>query len=430
MDVTLRFHGGAYEVGRSCIEVDFSTDKNNPKKVLLDAGVEISHQGPLYPTRIEHLKSVHAIVLSHGHLDHTGAIPLLEHEGLDCPIIGTAPTRDIAAVLLKDSLKIERLSHHHPAFAAVDIHRMIDRFNTLEYGQEGTIAATDINLKFHNAGHIPGSSLVEMNVHGKTILYTGDFNLTPTKLMSPASEPKNRPDLMITEATYGGREHPDRKQTEAEFLDEVGNTIGRGGTVLIPAFALGRAQEIMMVLAQRDWGVPMFLDGMAKTMTEVFLRHPSFIKDSEKLDHAYSRFRNVTGHHDRNDATRQQSIIVTTSGMLNGGPVIDYLKRLSHQDKNSILLTGYQGDHTNGRLLLEKGEVMLDGFASKVYANVRQFDFSAHSGESQIKELIGKANPKKLVIQHGDGENIEKLREWAEGSYDVHVPHLDDEVTI
>jgi putative mRNA 3-end processing factor len=178
---------------------------------------------------------------------------------------------------------------------------------------------------------------------------------------------------------------------------------------LIPAFSVGRAQEILIVLAKADLGVTIYLDGMAKKVTDLCLKHSKFIRDAKVLKNALQQVVYVKDRNQRSRIVKEQAIIVTTAGMMDGGPVMDYVKYYYHDGKNAILLTGYQGEGTNGRTLLEKGILNVDGQNMKVKAYYEKFDFSAHSGQAQLIELITSINPKVLLLNHGDPEEIEQL---------------------
>ena len=236
---------------------------------------------------------------------------------------------------------------------------------------------------------------------------------------------------MICESTYGDREHAKRPQEDQRFIQAVKDTIKRGGTAIIPVFALGRSEEVLLILAKENWNVPIYFDGMANAATEITLENPDTIKDPKALADIFKKVKRVKRDSERIDALKQQSIIVTTSGMLTGGPVITYLKNLSGNPKNSVLLTGYQAEETNGRMLLEKGEIFADGWRKKVKCTVEQFDFSAHSGISELKELIRKTNPKKVFFIHGEEKSAKNMQEWADAiGIEAYAPELGQIIDI
>ncbi len=421
----LTFHGAAMEIGRSCIELE--TKKST--RILLDAGLKLTESLSEFPVGMQNLSEIDAVLISHAHLDHTGALPLFDHQGLYCPIYATSMTKKLTKVLLEDAFKIGRFKHEELGYFEEDIQKILNCVKRIRQKESGKVL--DVNFTFYPAGHIPGSSTILVNADNKSLLYTGDINLQETQLMKEADTSFGEVDVLITESTYGDRDHPPRKKVEKEFLDKVAETVNNGGSVLIPCFAVGRAQEIMLLLSQLKLDAPVYLDGMAKEATDIILKEPQSIKDAKMLRKAYSKVRLVKGGKQRENIVKKQGVFITTSGMLTGGPVMDYLKHMYFDQKNSVLLTGYQGEHTNGRLLMDEKSVFIDGYKKKALCFVENFDFSAHSGLKETKSLIKKANPEHLVLLHGDPKAEDCLAEWARMlDYNVYVPKLMDKVKI
>ena len=420
----LIFHGGAYEVGKSCVELVSSKGS-----FLLDAGLKLTHKGTVYPEVPKNIKYVKGVFISHAHLDHTGALPLFENNGLNCPIFSTATTKDIARILLRDSFKVGRITHQHLGYSKRDIKDILELTRRIKVHEIGTYEGID--YEYFQNGHIPGSVSILLNVDGKSILYTGDIKNTDTKLMSAADTNYPDIDVLICESTYGNREHPSRESTEKEFVEEVKRTLKGGGSVIIPSFAVGRAQEILMVIANKRLNVPIFLDGMAVRVTQSILNNPASVRNSVELQNAFDSVTKVTSQNTRFSAIRKQAVYITTSGMLDGGPALFYIKNLGHNPKNSILLTGYQAEESNGRSLLDTGEIKIDDHKFKVNSKVTHFDFSAHAGQADIKRLVRKVNPSKLIFMHGDASALNNLKEWAQAlEYDVEIPKLGDIINI
>ncbi|MBW2965174.1 MBL fold metallo-hydrolase [Candidatus Woesearchaeota archaeon] len=421
----LVFHGGASEVGRSCIEVDTGT-----RRLLLDCGLKLTPEGTEYPIGFTYVNNIDAVFISHAHLDHTGALPLLDHKGMNCPIFATKATKALTKILLRDAFKIGRITHQHLEYDEADIRKVLDWMQRVRVDEKGLYEG--ISYEFFDAGHIPGAASVFLEVEGTTFLYTGDINTSETRLHSAAeTDFPNDIDVMICESTYGDREHPPRLKTEDEFLESVRSVIKRGGSVIVPVFAVGRSQEIIMVLKRGKFNVPIFFDGMGIDVTTVALDNPKSIKDPAALRSAFKGVRQLKKDKERLDAIKTKSIIVTTSGMLTGGPVLHYLKYLGGEPKHAVFLTGYQGDDTNGRLLLNNGYVFIDGNRKIIKAEVKQFDFSAHSGEKQLKDLVRKVRPKKVVFVHGDPPALQKMVEWAQAlGMESVAPKLGDVIDI
>lgn len=417
------FHGGAGQVGRSCIEI-----RTSESRVLLDAGLWITGHGPEFPTNIEHLEEIDAVIISHAHLDHTGALPKLKHDGLKCPIFANIETRKISKILLKDSFKISRIEHDHVGYGKQDIDTVISQFNEVPFGKWKEFK--DIKFKLIPSGHIPGSASILIECRGEKLLYTGDINSTETHLLHGA-DILEEIDYLIIESTYGDRGHPDRYEQEQAFLNSVQSTIERGGSVLIPAFAVGRAQEVLMILNSRGFNVPIYLDGMARQIAELMINFPSLVKDAGSLKNAIDNCHFVRDRDEREEVLRKQCIVISTSGMVNGGPSLHYLGKLQSNKKNSILLTGYQADGTNGRMLVEEGSAFIDGYKVHVKAQIEKYDFSAHSGMEELHNIVLILKPKLTIVQHGDKESIDKFAWWiGEQGLKSVAAELDIKITL
>ncbi|MBW3011036.1 MBL fold metallo-hydrolase [Candidatus Woesearchaeota archaeon] len=404
----IEFHGAGQEVGRSCIEIN--------DEILLDAGIKVGEIVEYpdniarekdsfvdYPSKVD-LPKIKAVFISHAHLDHSGALPLFDHFGLNCPIFCTLGTKETAYILLKDALKIAKFKEKNVAYSEYEIERVDMLMKNVKIHDEGTV--DKYKYKFFDAGHIPGSSSILLEFDGKKLLYTGDINTTPTQLLTGAEEMPHA-DIMICESTYGDREHTPRVETENAFLDKVSDIIGRGGSAMIAVFAVGRAQEVIMLLNKRKFGVPIYLDGMSKRVTNTYLEATYTLRNHEMLLDAVRGVKFV--EHDRRKVMKQQGIFVTTSGMVTGGPIIDYLNNLKDDPKNGLILTGYQAKDSQGRQVMETGKVTLEGKTSKVACSVDFFDFSAHAGRAQLVNLIKQVNPDILILNHGDAEAINSL---------------------
>jgi putative mRNA 3-end processing factor len=423
----LIFHGAAKEVGRSCIELQTGGDR-----YLLDAGIKFKENGFEYPKNIMNLPDIDGLFISHAHLDHTGSLPMFEHNNIICPIFCTKLTYALTKILLKDSYKIARIKNLHPAYNKIDLKKVEKGVRFLRYDQE--YKHRELKVTFKNAGHIPGSAMMEIVAEGKKIVYTGDTKLNTTELVKGANTDYKNVDALIIESTYGSREMTKREDVTKRFIEKINDTIKKGGSVLIPVFALGRAQDILVIFAQNKFNVPIYYDGMCKKITKKILESDDpYINNKPLLEKAVKNIIiPISSQKRRESALRKQGIFVTTSGMLQGGPVISYLKEMWHESKNAILLTGYQCKRTNGRTLLEEGFIYIDGWKTQVHCSVDKFDFSGHADSASLKEIITRINPKTLILQHGDPEEIKSLKEWAEkkGTYKVIAPEIGEEIEI
>jgi putative mRNA 3-end processing factor len=428
----IQFFGSAQEVGRSCIVVN--------DWILFDAGIKIGKEESEYPHDFSE-KDVKAVFISHAHLDHTGALPLLNHLGLRCVIYATKMTRAITKILLADSIHIEEIKGQHPAYTEENINNILSYFNYADFNRWYEEKGINLRYKFYNAGHIPGSSsiLVEFDDENKggqrrRIFYTGDINAIDSNLMEGLTYQKDKDlknvDVMICEATYGGRNHPNREEQEREFLKIISSIVNNHGSVLIPAFAVGRSQEILLMLAKKNFNVPIYLDGMGKKVTDLFVKESKFVRDGKLLRKALDKVEFIRDYKHRKRIVQSQAIIVTTSGMMDGGPIMDYIKYFYHDKNNAVLLTGYQAEGSNGRKLLEQGFVEVDNKIYDVKAFVKKFDFSAHSGQKELVNMIKSINPKHLIINHGDPVEMNEFVLKLDSIPDIHIPLIGETVRV
>ncbi len=273
----------------------------------------------------------------------------------------------------------------------------------------------------HSAGHIPGATMYEVNGH-ETVLFTGDLNTRTTDLVRGGEAVSC--DVLVLESTYAGRQHPDRATLKRAFLDRVHEVVARGGLALVPCFAVGRTQEILMTLAEANHEV--WLDGMGKRINGLCLAWPSYVRSADELRWAMGKTRVVKGRRHREQAKKGQ-VVVTTSGMLDGGPALHYVQSIAEDKRSAILLTGFQVPGTNGRRLLDEGLMDIYGATVRVDCEVDYYDFSAHAGHDELVEFVEACDPEKVVLCHGD--NREALADALEGR-EVLTPQEGESVTI
>jgi len=395
------FLGGTREVGRIAITV-----KTEKTQVLLDYGAMLDHM-PGFPMHIPP-KDVDAIILSHAHLDHSGAIPIFFIEGKK-PLYTNSMTTELNQLLISDFI---HLSSYYLPFEYLELKAMINNSRHLDFDTPQTIG--DITFQFKNAGHIPGSVQPLIETNGKRILFTGDFNTTNTRLLEGAKMNYGDLDVVIIESTYATEEHPERKQLEKDFVDACTDTAERGGTALVPAFGVGRSQELASVLAAHHFEYPIALDGMAREVSRVMMSYPQFLKDPKAFADAMHSTNWIEGWRDRRKAAKQPGVIISPAGMLKGGPAMFYISKIGKRSNNAVFLVSYQIPGTPGKQLLEKGVCNIDGKMRKVKSQVQHFDFSSHCGANELKEAIKTlgGNPKVYVV-HGAEGNCEYLAKWA-----------------
>ena len=427
----LRFLGGAREVGRSALLVDDC--------LLLDFGMA-PDTPPRFPVETP---APEAVVVSHGHLDHAGAVPALLSGDARPPVHWTPPTRELALTLARDTLKLHGGTYNCP-FTETDVKRLTQVSETHEYRE--SFAAAGHEVTFYNAGHIPGSAHVLIDDGETRLLYTGDFALDEPAVESAPGEPapdgdhpggqrlvagstaRPEADAVICESTYSDVDHDPRPAVERRFAESVETTLWEGGTVVVPAFAIGRTQELLLVCAAHD--IPCYVDGMGKEVTKMLDRYPEFVRDADALSRAKSHARFVTGRDgQRRRIAEQNAAIVTTSGMLSGGPAMTYIPAVRANPTNKVAMTGYQVEGTPGRRLLETGSAEIDGRVMPVSAQVEQYDFSAHADREGLLSYLDDYREARVLVNHGDrcAAFAEELR--ADG-YDAAAPTTGERVTV
>ncbi len=411
----LEFLGGAGEIGRSAVLIDDA--------LLLDFGMD-SGNPPSFPLREP---DPEAVVVSHGHLDHVGSIPALLSGDSRPPVHWTQPTYDLAMLLARDTLKLHGGTYDCP-FTEAELARLTQVSVTHDCGQPFSVAGYEIT--FFDAGHVPGSAhvLVE-DADGTRLLYTGDFH-TEDQQLTAGTTARPEADVVLCESTYADTTRRPRPAIEREFAESLEATIWEGGTVVVPAFAIGRTQEAMCICAEHD--LECYVDGMGKRVTELFLRprNRGFLRDPECLRRAKGNARFVDGRNgQRERIAEQNTVIITTSGMLHGGPAMTYIPAIRTHPVNKVAMTGFQVEGTPGRDLLETGSAEIDGRVMPVSAQVERYDFSAHADRNGLEAFLEPYRESEVLVVHGD------RCEWFAGEleaagFDASAPALGDRVTI
>ncbi|MCL1904841.1 MAG: MBL fold metallo-hydrolase, partial [Methanomassiliicoccaceae archaeon] len=209
------------------------------------------------------------------------------------------------------------------------------------------------------------------------------------------------------------------------FLDKIAEVTDRGGKVLIPSFATGRTQEIMLLL--KNSGYDMWVDGMGRSVTRIYMNYPQYLLDFKRFKGARKAFQEVRNPHMRSQSGKGE-VILTTGGMLDGGPVLGYLREMGRNPKNAVLLVGYQAEDTNGRMLMETGHVMMDGEPMKIECEIQKYDFSAHADHDQLVDFVRRCDPKNVILMHSETRDL--IKKDLEGDYNVMLPELGKEFTL
>ena len=430
------FAGGAMEVGGSCIFL-----RTESYGILMDSGIrQGGKKDPLPDFRmLQEMGGVDAILISHAHMDHIGALPLISRAYPDARIYMTPMTMDLTRVLLLDSLKImTRREEEIPIYSETEVSAMMDRITPLHYEVEWEILP-EIRVTLYLAGHIAGAACICLQTPEGTVFYSGDFASFAQQTIEGLRIRRLRPDLCITEATYGNRLHANRQVEENRLIRLTQEALAGGGKVLIPCFALGRAQEVILLLrkAIRDGvlpKVPVYVDGMVREICRVFRLHPTYLQGKlaraiqKGNDPFYSdEIQPVSPAEDREALLEKPgpAVFVASSGMLTGGPSVIYAKKIAMMENGLILITGYQDEEAPGRALLSLAEpadqddkvLSLDGQSIPVRARVEQVGLSAHADQQEILNLISALSPRDVFLVHGDPDSIGDLAARVTGEY-------------
>lgn len=413
--------GSFREVGRSCILL-----QTPQTRVLLDCGMSVNLTAakpyPYLDAPEFNIQTLDAVILSHAHTDHIGMVPYLFEYGYRGPVYCTRPTRDIAALLQLDYLQICQRENRKPYYSSKGVEEAIRHCITLEYG-EVTDIAPDMRITLQNAGHLLGSSSVHIHIGDGlyNILYSGDIKYESTKLFERAFTDYTRAEAVIIESTYGNGEgkKPSPKEGALSLVQNVKKVLDRGGRVLIPSFAVGRSQDVIAILAETDIQVPIYLDGMIWDTTAIHTAYPEYmskhiqtlILHKGKNPFIDSRLRGIGSQKEREIALGGSgpAVIISTSGMLMGGPAIEYLQVMANDEKNMLLFVGYQAEGTPGRRI-QKGwkEVQMDnGKMIELKLEIATVSgLGGHSDQSQLLAYLQhfKNKPRKIIVNHGDGQ--------------------------
>lgn len=395
------FLGGAREVGRMGIHV-----KTAKTQAVIDYGVMLDHE-PGFPMHVPP-KDLDAVILTHSHLDHSGAIPIF-YINDNKPLYSNQLNLELTQVLIQDFI---HLSSYYLPFEYLELKSMMKNSRHLDFGQQEQVG--DMNISLYNAGHTPGSVQVLIDGGGKKILYTGDFNTEDSRLLKGADMNYKDLDAIIIESTYANEDHTPRDELEKKFVDTATEVVERNGTVLIPAFGVGRAQEIASILVAKHFEYPIVFDGMAREASRIILNYKEFLRDPKLFTKTMNTVEWVEGWRDRRKALKTPSVVISPAGMLKGGPSQFYLSKVSKKAANAIFLVSYQIPGTPGRQLMEKGVTTIDGKVKKIKARFQHFDFSSHCGATMLKESLKKLGGKpKVFVVHGAEGNCELLADWV-----------------
>jgi len=417
--------GGARQVGRSAILL-----QTPESRVLLDCGVDVASEKQSYP-HLEapefDIKELDAVIISHAHIDHSGLVPLLFKYGYRGPVYCTMPTRDISALLQLDIIKIQRGEAKDSLYTSEDVKETVKHTITLDYG-EVTDITPDVRITLYNAGHILGSSMVHLHIGNglHNFLYTGDLKFAKTNLLSPAHTNFPRLETVMIESTYGAKDAVSQNPREQDKVlgKMIKETIGRGGKVLIPVLGSGRAQEVIALIERmiREGTmekISIFIDGMVWDITAIHTAYPEYLNNTvrEQIFHKdnnpfiQDNIKRVGSTKERKELLEETGpcVILATSGMLVGGPSVEYLKQLGDNPKNSLIFTCYQGEGSLGRRIQQGIKEINFKNGSKnelleLKLEVHKLEITGHSDRRELMNFIARCNPKpkKVIVNHGE----------------------------
>lgn len=388
----LEFLGGASEFGRLGFLAHTAQGA-----FCFDFGLEVQHGGvPQVADPARFVRDLRAIFLSHAHLDHCGALPLPFQWGYRGHLYATPTTNELMSMMLWDALKVQALQQR-VIYSDRDIEMVERAARDMLFRQPLELKGARVTM--FDAGHMPGSASTLLEADGRRVLFTGDIKFSETRLMKGADTKVNA-DVLITEGTYWDRNHPSRADVEKQLRVHALEVLEGGGSLLLPAFALGRTQELLLIL--HDIGWPVYVDGMGAEATERMLLHHESMKDVKALARAFGSVNRVRREKDRIAAVEKPSVVISTAGMLNGGPIHSYIKRLLQDEKSSLVFTGFQVPGTVGQVLKDTGVYKHGEHNVRPKFRMSAMDFSAHAGRDTLMDFIEQVAPKKVLVVHTD----------------------------
>ncbi|MFX0038175.1 MAG: MBL fold metallo-hydrolase [Promethearchaeota archaeon] len=406
----ISFLGSCREIGRSCILIE--SEKGS--KCLLDYGIGFNNDNRL-PLEAD-FSNLKSIALTHSHIDHSGALPFIYKKN-KIPFFTNSISLEIAEILIRDMIKISKFPYPF-GFRELDLLRQ----NTY-FLKNGTRQKIDENffITFIDAGHIPGSVSILLEVDNKRIFYSGDINTQNTNLINPANyDDVPELDALIVESTYALKEHPPRKLLEEKFIEKINDITENGGKVLIPAFGVARSQEALLILEKYNYTGKIYIDGLARRISSIYLEYPEFIKDIKAFKKALKKVEFVSKRKDRLKVKKSNGVIISPSGMLKGGAVIDYIETILNDPASAVYLVGYQVEGSPGRSLLDNGvfefkerhkkKTMFNNFQIEAKCDYDYFDFSSHADSLHLYEYVESLefrnkNHNNIFCIHGDNKS-------------------------
>ena len=440
--IRISFLGAARQVGRTCFLL-----QTPESRVIIDCGIDPSEEGteayPYLDAPEFNITEIDAVVITHAHLDHTGLVPYLFKYGYKGPIYCTQPTRDIMALLQLDFVKIQRSEGKEPIYTSEEVRDMVLHTITLDYDSVTDITP-DVRLTLYNAGHMIGSSMAHLNIGNglHNLVYTGDIKYALTNLLEPANTQFPRVETMIMEATYGGRDNlMDQQAADDYMVNVIKSTFERGGKILMPVLGSGRAQEVMIIIERlfREGQIPpckVFLDGMLWDITAIHTAYPEFLNRNirQQIFHKENNpflseiFKQVGSQKERKQIMLEEGpcMILATSGMLMGGPSVEYLKGLAEDKRHSLIFSCYQPPGSLGaRIRAGETELLMRDNGKqhnlKINLEVHRVEITGHSDRRELMNFVKRCNPQpyRIMTMHGEASRCLDLASSIHKQYRI-----------
>ncbi|MBT5342256.1 beta-CASP ribonuclease aCPSF1, partial [Candidatus Woesearchaeota archaeon] len=440
--VRISFLGAARQVGRACLLL-----QTPESRIIMDCGIDPSQDGPeSYPYLDApefNISEIDAVIVTHSHLDHSGLIPYLFKYGYKGPVYCTLPTRDVMSLLQLDMIKIQRNEGKEPIYSSEEVRDTVLHTICVDY-DEVTDITPDVRLTFYNAGHILGSSLVHLNIGNglHNVVFTGDLKYGRTNVLEAANTQFPRVETLIMESTYGGKDNVMNEQEADNYMiDVIKKTFERGGKALMPVLGSGRAQEVMIIIERlmREKKIPncpVYLDGMLYDITAIHTAYPEFLNRNirQQIFHKENNpflseiFKKVGSKKEREEVINSEGpcLILATSGMLQGGPSVEYLKRLAEGKKHSLIFSCYQPPGSLGhRIRGGETEIMMREVGKqqvlKINMEVHKVEITNHSDRKQLMNYVKRCNPspRKVILMHGESSRCLDLASSIHKQYRV-----------
>jgi uncharacterized protein len=438
--VRLSCLGASRQVGRTCFLL-----QTPESRVLIDCGIDPGESGseeyPFLDAPEFNISEIDAVIVTHSHLDHSGLIPYLFKFGYTGPVYCTYPTRDVMSLLQLDMIKIQRNEGKEPIFSSEEVRKTVLHTVCLSYDEVADITP-DIRITFYNAGHILGSSIVHFNIGNglHNFAYTGDLKYGRTNVLEPANTQFPRIETLMMEATYGGKDNIMAEEAADEYMvNTIKETFKRGGKVLMPVLGSGRAQEVMVIVERlmREKKIPdtpVYIDGMLGDITAIHTAYPEYLNRSlrqqifhkEKNPFLSPIFKRIGSKKERLQVIQEEGpcLILATSGMLTGGPSLEYLKGLAEGKKHSIIFSCYQPPGSLGsRIRGGQSEIPVGdkGRPLKINMEVHKVEITNHSDRRQLMNYVKRCNPqpRKVIVVHGESSRCLDLASSLHKAYRI-----------